>query len=309
MDNKELLRRRRLARIQKSIDFSDLTAGGKLSAEDADQFITYIIDEGPAFFGTIQTIRMTRDTRHIDVLSIPQRQMRKKDPGIDPQNLANIALSRNTLSAVKVMFQTEIEEEVYEENIEKEGFDDTLMKQIAIAVSNDALDLGINGDEASGDPFININDGWMGLAKAKTTAIDATSVSKYKDLWLTMILALPRWFKTNKSALRIYVSPNIEARFRAELDVRDTALGDAYLDKDRRAHFQGVLIEPLGVMVDSEALLTYPKNLVFGLEYAMSVERDKDIFRGVHQVAVTLKMDFEVEVDSALVIAENIPTL
>lgn len=313
METKDLLRLEKLKRIQKSIDYDDLAAGGKLSAEDADAFITYVVTEGDAFFKTIQVIPMMSETRNIDVFNIPRRQLRKKEPGVDPTNPITATFQRNILQAIKTMLQLDIQEEVFEENIEKEGFESTLLQQFAVTYSNDILDLGWNGDEASsGGPdedFLNINDGWITKAIDTGNTLDCSGYISHMPLWRDMILQMPNWFKANKDVLRIFTSPNTEARYRSEIEQRETAMGDAYLDQFKRARYQGVLIEPLGVIPDEVALLINPLNIVFGLEYAISFERFKQIKTGVHEIVMTSKCDFQYAINDALVLAQDIPVI
>jgi hypothetical protein len=49
--------------------------------------------------------------------------------------------------------------------------------------------------------------------------------------------------------------------------------------------------------------------MVFGLEYAMSFERDKNIKTGVHEIVMTSKCDFQYAINDALVLAHDIPEI
>lgn len=314
MDNDALLRLEKLRQIQRSIDYSNLglDSGGKLSAEDADAFLTYVVSEGDPFMRTIQVIPMFSENRNIDVFNVPGRQLRKKEPGVAPLDNAVVAFSRNKLLAIKTTLQIDIEEEVYEENIEKEGFDNTLLMQLAVAYSNDTFDLAWNGDEAdvgADQAFLSINDGWLALGKANGGVYDAVGQTSHLKIWKAMLIQMPRWFKANKTAINFYVSPNTELRYRAELEGRSTSLGDQYLDKDMNARYQGVKVVPLGVLPDDHAMLCNPQNLVIGIEYGMRVERDKVIKRGVHEVVMTTKNDFQFAINEGIILAENIPVI
>lgn len=291
-----------------SFDYSDLASGGKLTPQDADQFITYMFDEADPFFKSIQTLRMTSETRNIDIFSIATRQTRKKQAGTAPADLAGPTLDRNILQSVKCVFPFEVEDEFIEENIEREGFWDTLMKEVAIAVSNDMLDLGFNGDTTSGDPFININDGWIKIGIALANAYDATGALTEKAILKGMLQTLPRQFKANKGLLRYFVSPEFEENYRAALAGRATGLGDAYLDQDKRARYMGIVLEPVGPMPYANAFLGVAKNFVTGVQIDIKVETDRDILRGVDQVVVTYKNDFQFAVNEGIVTAHSIPS-
>ncbi len=303
MKNQELLV------IDKAISTSTLGTGGLLGAEDAKAFITSLIDQSQ-ILSMVRSETMRNDTKNIDVLSVAGRQLRKHNEGIDPGYRAKITTTRNVLTAIKCMLPIEITEDTLEENIEKEGFEKTLMDQFALAYGNDLADLSINGDTADTSPdadFLTINDGWIKLMKAVSNNVDNNSSTDYIANFQQALLAMPNRFKVNKANLRFLVSANDELGFRAQLTTRETSMGDAYLDKDMRARYMGILVEPLEYMPNSVHILTNPKNLVFGIEYGIKVASDKDIFADVRQHAITTKNDFNMEINEAAVISWDMP--
>ena len=123
MNNQELIS------IAKAISTSTLGSGGLLSPEDAMAFITTLVDQ----------------SQILKILSVASRQLRKHQEGIDPGYRAKISASRNQLSAVKCMLPIEIDEDTFEENIEKEGFETTIMNLFTLLYGNDLADLAPAG--------------------------------------------------------------------------------------------------------------------------------------------------------------------
>lgn len=310
MRNAKILSHYEKRKIEKAITLSGMSGNGVLNAEDAKQFVTYLFDETSALLPGVTSMNMFSDKKFIDVFNIAARQTRRKLPGQDPLFRGSLAFTRNELEALKCMFPLEIEEEVFEENIEKESFEQgTLMQNVAVAVANDIMDLGINGDTTSGDDFLSINDGWVKLSYDNGNKIDTTGYSTWVSILKALHLAMPKWFKVDKSKLRFLVSPDNEIRIAAELATRLTALGDTHLQEDIPLRYAGIKIQPVGTFPDSYCLLVNPSNLVLGVEYGIRVETNKQIFTGIHEIAVTHKMDYQLVINDATSLAYSVPTI
>ena len=57
-----------------------------------------------------------------------------------------------------------------------------------------------------------------------------------------------------------------------------------------------------------QLLLTHMNNFVIGIGRDIRIEKDRDIFKGVNQYAITAKVAVEYEEDSAIVKVRNIGT-
>lgn len=299
MNNAELLA------IKKAIMLSDLTGKGLLGPEEAVKFISLMVDQS-SILKQVRIEKMKNAQKNIDLFDISARQLRLHVEGVDPGFRASITPSRRQLNSKKVMLPIEVSEDTFEENIEKEGFEDTLMSNFALAYSNDLSDLAWNGDEADADDFVKINDGWLKTAKAAVGGAhvyDHSASTDHQANFSNMLKAMPDRWKYNKEILRFFVSMTTEEQYRETLSDRVTSLGDAFLDTERRARYLGILVEGQPYIPDDHYLLTNPKNLTFGIEYAIKIERDKDIFADVRQYAITTKNDFEFAIIDAAVIA------
>jgi hypothetical protein len=57
-----------------------------------------------------------------------------------------------------------------------------------------------------------------------------------------------------------------------------------------------------------QILLTHRSNFIIGIGRDIRIEKDRDIFKGVNQYAITAKVAIEFEEDDAIVKAKNIGT-
>ena len=293
-----------IAEVQKAISTSDLSGGGLLSAEDAVKFLQKL-QERSQFLGMLSFEEMTRMSKRIDSFTISSRQLRKKEEGLDPGNRGGITTSRKTLTLVKTMLPIEISDDTFEQNIEKEGFEEKVMGDFAKATANDLADLAVNGDVDSVSNFLNINDGYIKLAKANGNVYNTGGSTVDADNWHGLLNALPEQYNLQDDGWRIFVSRVEELRMRKTLSTRATSLGDAYLDQNKRVRYLGVLVEPIQTWPIGIQMLSHTDNLAYGIGFAIKIERDKDIFKGMRQYAITSEVDFEFRDDDATVVGYN----
>ena len=295
-----------LLAIQKAIDTGTLTGAGLLNAEDALKFIQDLVDQSQ-FLSKIRSEKMTSESKNIDVMTVAARQLRKHSEGIDPGFRAAVSASRNVLTAVKCMLPVEITADVLELNIEGEGLEDTIRMMMTMAYGNDLADLAINGDEGSADPFLNINDGYVVLAKANGASYDTNASTDWVANFGGALDLMPNRFKANKSAIVFMVSPNDEQAYRDTLATRETAMGDAYLVSDKTTTYQGIAVEPNEYLPDGTFLLSRYDNLVFGIHFGIKIKSDEDIFADTNQFAITTRNDFNFAVNEAVVVGYDVP--
>ncbi len=283
------------------------STGGQLTPEQAKKFISTVVDQSD-MLKRISVQPMTANTFHIDVVEIASRQMRKATEGTDPGFTASVTIPRRSLSVVEVILPYDVSINFLEENIEREAAERTLNEKFAIAFGNDLLDLAINGDEASTDAFLQINDGWLKIAAgdAKVNSVTNTGTSDWLGTQFpAMLKALPAKYRRNPAELVFLVSPDVEEDYRKQLSNRATGLGDAYVTEARRAQYHGIDVYPAPFMPDNKQLLTSWKNLFVGIGRQMRVDRFLNARKRVIEYTITAKVDFNYAV-SDLVVLGNV---
>jgi hypothetical protein len=277
--------------------------GGQLSAEQAEKFLTTVIDQSE-ILGKIQTYKMKASTRNIDTISIAGRQSRPVVEGSNPASTATVTIPRRTLVTKPMMLPVDLSYQTIEENIENGNLENVLLDLVTKAVANDVVDLLFNGDEGSADAFLQMNDGVVDIAIADALAheVNTTGLADEKAIMKAMLQAMPNKYKGDKSSLAYFVSSTFEENYRMLLGERATSMGDAYLTENRRAYYQGIEVYPVPFAPTTKPILTQWKNLAVGIGREISREVERVPRKQQVEYTVTTKADFNYAISDLMVI-------
>lgn len=289
------------------IQTSDLATAGRLHPQQADRFIDYVIDVSVLFKEGIRVVRMRADRADLDKLAVGTRIIRKATEGVAPTDLMGITATKRQLAVTEIILPVDVTFSFFEDNIEREDFEDHLMRVMATQLSNDLEDLSIVGLGTGADPFLSIEKGWNQILKdAADLRYDTNAVDDFRNVvFKDMLALLPAKFKANKTNLRFYVSTTDEEKYRYQLGQRQTAGGDSALLEGRRVAYDGIPVVPVPYMVNGEHLLAIPDNLVFGIRRDVSLGMFKNERKRVWEYTWTLRVDYEIVETQATVIAYN----
>lgn len=300
-------------RVLKAITTNDITGagkGGRMNPQQARQFIQTIRAENQ-FLQEIRFVDMTGPEYDLDYLNISNRLIRRGVEGQEPTNTVGIQTARRKLQTIECILPVDISKSFLEDNIEREGAEDTIARMVATQFGNDLLDLAINGDvDYSGvdEDFIRLDDGWIKKAKSPTYATHKVDTGGSTDLknevFPEMVDRLPEKWKANKDNLRIVLSANDASRYARQVVVRETALGDDLLVSGRIPPFEGIRLRPVPYWPDGVFMLTFPQNLAMGVQRDFTVDREWKPRRRVVEYTLTNRIDpAEIVLDDAVVIA------
>lgn len=218
------------------------------------------------------------------------------------------------MSTVLLRGEVPVSDEVFEDQVEGEGFSDTLMAMIAQAVGRDVEELFIAGDTGSGDPYLALLNGW--LKQAQTSGHDYDAVAEgqdYQSIFNRLLVSIPDKWKRDMSDWRFYVPNRLAELYRDQLAGRGTSLGDANLEGSRPLAYQGIRIMevPLipitaGSPDTSSILLTNRRNLYAGWRRQIRMESFRDPREGARSFIVSARVDCKVAVADAVAIARNV---
>lgn len=294
-------------------DTSALGTGGKMNAEQANQFMTFMQDYSP-FLNKVNFIRMTKTTRDLDSLDVNKRAMRRQVENGENAPTGTVSPKRRALKAVGVIMPYDITFQFMKENIEGENINTTLAKLFAQQFANDTVDLAFQGDESSDDNFININDGWLKIAKndSGTHKFDTEGSTDYLNtVFPGLLSAMPDKYynlytEEDKSKIKIFCSPTVNRMYKRQLQARNTALGDALITGGQHVNYDGFEIVPVAFIPDDMQIVTPYENLVYGI-YGQSLEVYSNIVPRKTRYEYTLLADFDMEINNpdALVIGGN----
>jgi len=315
MDQNELL--------QKALETADLIAGGgDLNPEQSEKFITYLHDLS-VMAKDARLIPMKAKKREINKIGVGRRASVPATEGADPGVRQKPTFSKAVLDTVEIMTPFEITYDVFEDNIEGDNLEDSIIKLFATQIATDHEELYIMGDTASTDPYLSLIDGWRKLAHSGGHVCDHQGAGVVVDILAKLLDGMPEKYLRDYADLRFYVSPRFEHAYKKILGQRPTPAGDKFLLTETPATYAGIPLtrvpmipSNLSATIDGTTyngltfvILTLRKNLITGIHRQMSLERDKNIFARMRQYAFTSRVDCTYEEVDAVCLAENISSI
>lgn len=134
----------------------------------------------------------------------------------------------------------------------------------------DVQDLGFNGDEDSTDPFLAQQDGFIKLAKAN--AVVNHSFSALPPIQRLTTISREIESKYLNSTFKWFMSNSTNGHYVAEVQNRQTNLGDATIVDGRLTRVAGYEVEIVDNMKDDVILFTPFENLAVALGMAVNLQ-------------------------------------
>lgn len=299
---------------------SDLTSdGGLLNPEQSDTFIRKLLVQ-PTILPRARVVRMSSPQRKINKIQFASRILHAATSAtaLGASNRSKPTTEQVTLTTKEVIAEVRLSYDVIEDNIERGniglmtggsgdasgGIKDTIMTLIAERAALDLEELALLGDTGSGDAYLALLDGF--LEQATSNVVNAGAATITKDIFKQGLKALPDQYKRNLAALRHWVAINNEIEYRDSLANRETALGDANVQGNNQVSAYGVPVGGAALMPLANGLLTFPLNMIFGIQRQIHIETDKDIRSREYIIVLTMRMDFQFEEEEAVVKYTNI---
>ncbi len=295
---------------------TDLASGGLLNAVQADRFIDLVVDRS-VMTKQARIIRMSGPQVEIDKINTSGRVTVAKSEGVDPGTRQVPVFTSVTLDTVTLMTPFEITDESLEDSINNGRLEDDVIRVMASQTGEDLEELGIQGDTGSADAYLALLDGWRILAEnGQVVTWDGGRVSRAN--LMTALLAMPD--KWHRKPLKWYFNPQVTIDWTQSFADRETAMGDSTATSGVAPPFHGYPFVPVPLIptdvigtwgyeagpVLSYGFLTFPDNILYGIQRAINMEKDRDIYRGVNEYALTTRLDVEFEEDDAVVLILNV---
>lgn len=297
---------------------ADLTAnGGVLDPEHQNTFFRMINDE-PTVIGQVRRQQMSAPEMKIPKIGFGSRVLRPapntgqggaQDDGSNTRHLAaNLRAKPNfaqvDLKTTEFLAEIHIHDDLLEDNIEKDQMADTIMTLLAERVALDLEELLIKADKAT--PAGNDPDGYLrtmdGLLKmADANVVDANGAPISINVFNDMKKGMPTKYRRNLSTLRYMTSMDVESDYRVQVAARGTGLGDAVLTGAAPLPVLGTPMQGVALMPEDQALLIDPKNVIWGLQRNVRIERDRDIRARTWIIVLTMRIGFAIEEKEAIV--------
>lgn len=311
--NTELLKRADLA-------ISDLASdGGLLDPEQANMFIDMVMDQ-PTILKQVRTIRMNAPERKINRIGFATRILRAatqvggaNDDGSNDRYVleadrAKPITAQIELNTKEIIAEVRIPYEVFEDNIEGQSLESHVMRLIAERAAIDLEEWALAADTGSIDAYLALQDGW--LKRMSINVHDNLSGGADPDLFTAGLLLMPQKYLRNLSQLKHFVSVANTIKYRDNVAKRATGYGDSALTQNLPLYGQGVVIEAAPMLVavsaGTQGFLTFPQNLLFGIQRTVRVETDRDIRSREFIIVLTLRAALQIDDADATVKYINI---
>lgn len=282
-------------------------AGGTLKPEQSKRFLRKIV-ERPTLLNLIRTETMSSDTLVINRIGMGNQFLHAAGANARlPEN------KRSTVQASKLEFPScEVQGEILipyeslEDNIEGDDFIQTVLDLAAEKAAIDLEKLLIQGDTASNDPYLALQDGI--LKRLTSHVVDLDGAPLNAATCQTILLALPNKYRRDRGTLRWVLHPDDQERLIGKIAARQTALGDGMLTGDAPLKLSKIISEQASYMPDGIALLGNPKNVVMGIRRKFTLESEKLISERQIKFVLTARVAIGIEDEEAMVKAHDIGT-
>lgn len=283
--------------------------GGLLSPQQSNTFFEILMEQ-PTILRVARTVQMTAPEMKIPKIGLGTRILRRA-----VENTALAAADRSKpdfgqvdLKTKELIAEVRIGYAALEDNIERGGLENTLLRLIGKRAAVDLEELIIQGDTANGtDNYLSVLDG---LVKRVTSReVDVQGMGVTPRAFSAGLKLLPERYKKNKAALRLFATHGIEEDYRQTLGDRQTALGDAQITGSGVAQVQGVPIVPVSYMPGGKVILTDPQNLIIGIQRDFRLESARIIDARQIQIVLTIRVDFNLETEDAAVQYDNMAAI
>jgi len=311
-------RNENLARADLAI--ADLnTNGGLLLPEQANAFIDLILDE-PTVLPQARVVRMGAPEVKINRIGFGSRILRAartagseldaggNDRYVRAADRAKPVSSQIQLTSSEVIAEVRIPYEALEDNIEGQSLEAHIMRLIAQQAALDLEEFALWADTASADAYLALQNGW--LKRATAHVADNLGAGINPDLVVDALLALPQKYLRYLPQMRGFISVANTLRYRQKVAQRQTGYGDTTLQENLPIMAHGLKLEGAPMIaadgIGATGLVTFPKNLIFGIRRDITVETDKDIRSREWVIVLTMRCGLQIDDADAVVKLENI---
>lgn len=300
MNQQEILNK--IQGAMKSIMTSDL--GSSRLARSKQERFARTVSESTRILDVARRIDMTSHTHDIDRIGFANRILQRASEGQESTESSKPDFATNTLESKEVMAVAGVTDSTLEDNIEREGFENTLLDLIGDRTGIDLEELFLLGDTDSEDTFLNITDGWLKKSANEITGTDFDTADP-EDMFDAMIKAVPKKYLRNRSEWTFWVHWDIEDEYRNILRERGTGLGDSAQTTAQQLSYKGFAIEDSSNMPEGTALLAPSSNLVYGIYRDVFIEPDRLPKARRTDFVTTLRVDAHYEDENASVVGKG----
>ncbi len=221
----------------------------------------------------------------------------------------------NKLVAKEMQAITAIRDRALRRNIERGGFENTLVDLFGEAAGRDLEEWAIFASEESDDALLSLTDGWVEKSANKVYGggadvdFDVEADDFPENVLKAMLDALPKEYLVNRAEWRFYVPYEIEDGYRDLLKRRGTALGDRAQTEGGGLMYKGIpvvycpMLERASEETGRVAMLQHPDNMAWGIFHEVTIEREREAKARRTDFVLTIEADAHYEDENGSVVA------
>lgn len=272
--------------------------GGYLVPEQLQQFIRIAIKEVVAL-AMVHVTTMNGPQMQLDKVSSPARVLHKAVEGEAPgiAYRSKPTTDKVTLTSTEVMAEIHLNRSTLEDQIERAGFQQTVVQLMAEKVRLDLEDILLNGDTASSDEYLALFDGMLKLAS--TNVFPAGEVGLSKSVLRDLYDTLPEQFESQAN-LQYWTNRKARSTYRSGLSDRVGDLADAIIvgGQSKEIGYDDVPLRKIPMFPNSlnpsahctNVLLHDPKNFIFAFQRQMTLDREWRPSQRVYAIIFTMRL-------------------
>jgi hypothetical protein len=313
MREAELVRKADLA-------LSDLiNDGGYMPPDVAMTFVRKIID-APTILPQVRRIMMRRPEMKIPKIGFTTRILQaaknSSTQNSGPYSIGSRAptrvkptTSQIAMNTSEVIAEVDLPYEVLEDVIEGGAIDNTQFQQTILALiaqhaAKDLEELLINGDTASGDTYLALQDGL--IKRVVSNQVNQGGAGMDPQMFANAVKALPTKYHPFLGSMKFVLYTTKEIDYRMQVAQRQTQLGDALLTGNSPVSILGIPINAAATLPVANGLLLNPKNVLWGIWRDIRMEFDRDVRERIIIIVLTMRVGIQIEEEDMIVLISNI---
>jgi len=241
---------------------------------------------------------------------------------LETSEFAKPTINTNRLDSEDFQAIASIRDETLRKNIEKGGFEDTLIALFGEAAGRDLEEFFLLADtdmSYAQDHVLSKTDGWIKLAANAVYGVgaskdfDPAGATYPENMFEAMLDALPKQYLGSRTDWRFYVVYSVEKAWRTLLKARKTALGDTFTTKAVPLAFEGIPIVRVPMLERAKTtalggpgvvcMLENPDNMAWGIFLEVGMEREREAKLHRTDFVLTVEGDSDYEDENAAVVA------
>ncbi len=290
---------------------TSLSSGGQLVPEQQREFIRIAIVPS-VVMPLFKMPNMVSSTKELPRTRFEGNIMRSGESGraLTEGDTAQPTFGKATLNAKLLRGRVRVNDEVFEENVELEALQATIMALVGEKVGSEMELLTLLGDTANiDDPLLRTFDGIV--KQAATHIYAAGGVRLDSSILNAAYLMMPREFRRARKAMKYMTSDAAVAWYGNSIQQRGTPAGDSQLLQGGPEGLVYNGVEVLGVPLmdenegvdenESSLLFCDPSQVNVGIQRGMAIKTWPDYDAGQQVIAINMKMDAKYEYEPAVV--------